>query len=190
MEAKSLIVLKKVVLEQNKSIDSESTENGNDFTGQKRVTFSKARMIAALKKVSITNELMQQNSITEENLWKLIEDDGIEIFKELPFVSGQLSGGNYTFSHKNYQEYFAAKYISDFHPQNIIHFIKADGLNKVKPNLFNTTTFLLNILDGEKFEVLKKWLLENDIEIRLYINNREKILFNMAFFTILEKNNR
>lgn len=136
---------------------------------KKRERFSKHKMLAALKKVSVTNELMQQNGITEENLEDLLEDD-FDIFKELPFIK-PFFDDTYSFNHKNYQEYFAAKYISEFEIGDIINFIKADGINKVKPNLFNTTTFLLNILDGEKFEALKNWLLENDIEVIFFADS-------------------
>ena len=149
----------------------------------KRFTITNAEIFNALQKVAITNELMQQNSIEEVNLLKLLGEHGISIFQELPFVTKQHSSNNYVFIHKNYQEYFAAKYISSLPIDEIIQFIKAEDLDKIKPNLFNTTTFLLNILHENKFATLKDWLLENDIEVLFFAddNRLEPALQNEIF---------
>lgn len=134
----------------------------------KRSVITEAKIIDSCKRVAVTNELMQQNSISEEHLYKLLGDNGIDIFQELPFVEKEQNQNNFIFRHKNFQEYFAAKYIADLNIEKIIDFIKAENLEKVKPSLFNTVTFLLNLLSDKKFEVMKDWLFANDLEILFF----------------------
>ncbi|PUV25151.1 NACHT domain-containing protein [Sphingobacterium athyrii] len=137
----------------------------------KRFSIPKALMTSALQQVAVTNELMQQNAIEEEDLLKLLGNNGIEIFQELPFITKLQSTDSYVFIHKNYQEYFAAQYISSLSDDEIIKFISADSIYRIKPSLFNTTTFLLNILEGEKLDILKKWLFDYEIEILFFADS-------------------
>jgi hypothetical protein len=98
-------------------------------------------------KVAFVNELMQQNQINEDYLSELIERDYKPVFEELPFLDKLPHSANFVFRHKNYQEFFAAKFLSEKEADEIISIIKInDEINKTKPSLFNTITFLLNIL--------------------------------------------
>ncbi|WP_345990170.1 hypothetical protein AAEU33_21125 [Chryseobacterium sp. Chry.R1] len=168
-----------------KSWDLMLNESINDTLVKLKNRFDthKAQINHMLQKVAIANELMQETLISEEHLYKLVGDEGIKIFPELNFISKDESLENYSFIHKNYQEYYAARFISHLTSEEIIAFIKAVDLEKVKPNLFNTTTFLLSILEGEKFSTLKNWLLTNDIEILFFAdeNRFEDELKNEIF---------
>lgn len=137
----------------------------------KRYTITEIQIITACSKVAFTAELLQRNSITESELYQILGDKGIEVFQELPFIEIQESSKDYTFRHKNYQEYFAAQYISQLENDEIIKLISAEGLNKIKPSLFNTVTFLLNILKGDKFLFVRDWLLKNDIEVLFFADD-------------------
>lgn len=154
----------------------------------KRFSITESQILIDTSKVAFTAELLQRNSITESELYQILGDKGIEIFQELPFVELQESGKEYNFRHKNYQEYFAAKYISQLEDDEIIKIISAEGLDKIKPSLFNTVTFLLNILKGDKFEFLKNWLLKNDIEVLFFAdeNRLSKDLKNQIFESYYE----
>ncbi|MDR6513689.1 NACHT domain-containing protein [Chryseobacterium camelliae] len=153
-----------------KSWDLMLNEAINDTLDKLKNRFdtNKAHINHMLQTVAIANELMQKTIISEEHLYKLVGANGIKIFPELNFISKDESLENYSFIHKNYQEYYAARFISHMSSEEIIEFIKAVDLEKVKPNLFNTTTFLLSILKAEKFRILKNWLLTNDIEILFF----------------------
>ncbi|WP_398456057.1 NACHT domain-containing NTPase [Sphingobacterium thalpophilum] len=129
---------------------------------------TKAEVIIAMQEVSIVNELMQQNSITEDHLFRLLRSRGIAIFQELPFIEKLHATDSYVFRHKNFQEYFAATYLAGLDIEQILNFIKVDGLEKIQPNLFNTITFLLNILDDSKVSRIEQWLLENDKEVLFF----------------------
>lgn len=153
----------------------------------KRFSVTESQILAACRKVAISAELMQRNSISETELYQILGDKGISIFQELPFIEIQESKQDFNFRHKNYQEYFAAKYIADLEIQAIIKLIAANGLQKVKPALFNTVTFLLNIIKGDKFDFLREWLLQNDIEVLFFAdenrlsNDLQNNIFEMYY---------
>lgn len=135
---------------------------------KKRKIINKYELLPAFEKVAIAGELMQSNTIEGDHIFKLLGSKVFDFIDELPFLEPIRNSGNFTFVHKNYQEYFAAKYIFNMAMEEMIKFISADDLNKIKPTLFNTVTFLLNLLPDEKFEILKKWLFQNDIEILFF----------------------
>lgn len=137
----------------------------------KRFNFTESQILSACKKVAVSAELMQQNSISEVQLHTILGDNGISIFQELPFIEIQESKTDFNFRHKNYQEYFAAKYIEGLENEKIIDFISVEGLKKIKPTLFNTVTFLLNILEEVRFDYLKEWLIKHDIEILFFADD-------------------
>lgn len=138
-------------------------------------TFSEEGDRIAMKKllgeVAVSNELMQQNSINRDQLERLIGDYYVAFFHNLPFIIELSSTNSYGFIHKNYQEYYAAKYISLLDAEEIIRFLKAEGLDKLRPNLFNTTTYLLNILKDGKLDTLKDWVYRNDIEVLFFADD-------------------
>lgn len=137
----------------------------------KRFIITDIQILAACCKVAFTAELLQRNSIAESELYQILGEQGVSIFQELPYIEFQESKREYNFRHKNYQEYFAAKYISKLENDEIIKLISAEGLDKIKPALFNTVTFLLNILNGDKFAFLRDWLLKNDIEVLFFADD-------------------
>ena len=127
-----------------------------------------------LEKVAIVNELMQQSFILESDLYNLL-GRGNEIFEEVSFIEKAPNSNIFTFRHKNYQEFFAAKYLANKNEENILSFIKINSeINKTKPSLFNTIGFLLNILQKDKFENIKDWLLNNEPEI-LFLVEKDKL---------------
>lgn len=152
----------------------------------KRFTTSESQILSSCKKVAISAELMQRNSLSESELFQILEGNLIDVFQELPFI--EINDSKFNFRHKIYQEYFAAKYISELDFDEIIELIAADELNKVKPALFNTVTFLLNVLEGKKFELLRDWLLQNDIELLFFADDNRLTaqLQNQVFKTYYE----
>lgn len=119
-----------------------------------------------LEKVAFVNELMQQNFIEDHDLLKLIDKDDKVTFEQISFIERLPGANKLIFRHKNYQEFFAAKFLSKLDSKIIIDTIKIHhNIDKTKPSLFNTITFLLNILEDSKYNDIKKWLLKNDLEM-------------------------
>lgn len=136
---------------------------------KKGINQSKPEIFNILEKVAFANELMQKSAISEQNIFDLVKGVGVQVLSLAPFVERKIGNNDYfIFIHKNYQEYFASKYIASQRSDKLIEFLKIEGYQKIKPSLFNTATFLLNILEGEKLKDLIKWLLENEIEILFF----------------------
>ncbi len=173
-------------LEQSLELSSISEAQRAKKKLIKRFRILESQILNSCKKVAISAELMQRNYLSEPELIKILEEDFINVFQELPFI--EIKDGKFNFRHKIYQEYFAAKYISELEFNEIIRLIAADELNKVKPSLFNAVTFLLNVLEGKKFELLRDWLFKNDIELLFFADdNRLTIqLQNQVFKTYYE----
>lgn len=155
------------------SVDKELRQTKEKFTY--RIDIDIPYFKKDLEKVAFVNELMQQNQIAEDHLSEIIERGYKPVFEELPFLDRLPESTNFVFRHKNYQEFFAAKFLADKNTDEIISIIKInDEINKTKPSLFNTITFLLNIIDDDKFEKIKDWLFNNEIEI-LFLAEKERI---------------
>lgn len=136
---------------------------------KKGINQSKPEIFNIVEKVAFANELMQKSTISEQNIFELVKGVGVQVLSLAPFVERKLGNNDYfIFIHKNYQEYFASKYIASQRSDKLIEFLKIEGYQKIKPSLFNTATFLLNILEGEKLKDLVEWLLENEIEILFF----------------------
>ena len=141
---------------------------------RKRESINIPHIEYCLEKVAIVNELMQQNFILESDLYNLLNKDN-KIFEEVSFIEKVPNSNIFTFRHKNYQEFFAAKYLANKNEENILSFIKINSeINKTKPSLFNTIGFLLNILQKDKFKNIKDWLLNNEPEI-LFLVEKDKL---------------
>lgn len=127
-----------------------------------------------LQKIAITNELMQKNGIEEMDLYRLLGKKEKYIIEKIFFIEKNPESTSFTFRHKNYQEFIAAQYIAELNTDKIIDFIKIEKVNKTKPALFNTISFLLNILDEPKFKTIKDWLLNNEPEI-LFLTEKDRL---------------
>ena len=121
------------------------------------------------KKTSLINELMKTNLLTEENLFLLVNEDSSELeeFLKNPLLDKNPSRDSWFFEHRNIQEYFAALVLSELSFEKIIDFIRIENTNTTHPSLFNTITFLINLLDkdSDKFKKLIDWLKKKQIEI-------------------------
>ena len=114
----------------------------------KKKVISNPKLIKELKKVAFVNELMQKNFSTEAELDAILGENHIE-FIENPFVIElNTEEKKWNFEHRQIQEYFVAKTLSEKNIQEIISIIKIPNtnLNAIHPSLFNTITFLINLL--------------------------------------------
>ncbi len=119
------------------------------------------------KKVSLINELMKSNTITEDNLFSIMKDhrSDFDEFKKNPLIDKKVNLDNYFFEHRNIQEYFAAVLLSDLDFEQIKKFITIVGTDITHPSLFNTVTFLINILSDEKYNLLVQWFINHQPEL-------------------------
>lgn len=136
---------------------------------QKKKKFNSTLVKRQSLKVSLINELMKSSRISEEQLLKIFNNipEHLNEFKKNPLLEIISGTEDWCYEHKNIQEYFAAKLISEKSIKDIISFIQILDKKKTHPSLFNSITFLINLLDknSEKYSKLIDWLVENEPEI-------------------------
>jgi hypothetical protein len=120
--------------------------------------------IEVYKIFALILELTKNSSIIKTELRSLFGLKYNRLIK-LKFIEKSFDKESFKFIHKNYQEYFAALALTDLSFDEIINFIVIKDTNKTHPSLFNTITFLINILDISKYSLLVDWLIENQLEI-------------------------
>ena len=168
----------------------EKTIEENKTKNIKKKVINNVKLIKDLKKVAFVNELMQKNFSTEDELDTILGENHLE-FIENPF-SGELKSDKkkWNFEHRQIQEYFVAKTLSEKSIEEIISIIKIPNtkVNAIHPSLFNTITFLINLLDkdSDKFKKLIDWIKNNQIELLIKAdsdrtNNFKKEVFQYYF---------
>jgi hypothetical protein len=121
--------------------------------------------------LALVNELQQKNYITLGEINKIV-DKGLSELIENPFlIEIEPNSDKYSFKHRQYQECFVAKLVSQIDLQAIIESIEIPKTNKVHPSYANVVSLLLNLLDDQNRLELVKWLQENDVEV--LINSEE-----------------
>lgn len=146
----------------------EKTLDIHEKKQSKKSLIDRLKVMSDIKKVAFTNELMQQNFSSAEELNKITGNHLQYI--EYPFIV-ELSGEpkRWNFVHRQIQEYLVAKTLTEKTLEEILSIIKIPNIpiEVIHPSLFNTITFLINLLDkdSEKFKKLIIWLKTNQIEI-------------------------
>ncbi len=141
------------------------------------------------KKISLINELSGSNFFNEDQLYKIVNGNSADAkdFKMNPLIDKIVDSENWYFEHRNIQEYFAALTISELDFDDIIGIIQIENTRKTNPSLFNTISFLINILDknSSKYENVIQWFLDNEPELlfkaegdRISPDIREKVFQN------------
>jgi hypothetical protein len=116
------------------------------------------------KKIAFSMEAMQKTAISKRDIsaiWK----GSLAIYKN-PFLQEDIKSSNWSFEHKNIQEYFVAKVLSVLTFDEIINFIRIDKhTNKIHPTWINVVSFLLNLdLSEETFNLIVAWIVKNDVQ--------------------------
>ena len=122
--------------------------------------------INSLKKVALINEFRQKNYINQPKLNELFGNQYLD-FIENPFIlSLEEDNEKYSFEHRQLQEYFVAKTLSSKNFEEILSHIKIDELNRIHPTLFNSVSFLINLIEAEETrQKLLDWIEKNEIEL-------------------------
>ncbi len=133
------------------------------------------------KILSLVLELTKQTSVDKKQLKDLF---GIKYKKlaKLGLIENSFDKSSFKFIHKNYQEYFAAAAISELSFEQILSFISIQGIEKTHPTLFNTITFLINILEDDKYDSLIEWLSVNNPELLIKADKSRTVNFRVKVF--------
>lgn len=122
--------------------------------------------INSLKKVALINEFRQENYIHQTELNELFGNQYLD-FIENPFIlSLEHNNEKYSFEHRQLQEYFVAKALSNKSFEEILSHIKIEQLDRIHPTLFNSVSFLINLIENEEIrQNLIDWIEKNEIEL-------------------------
>lgn len=142
--------------------------------------------IKPLTKLALINEFRHQNYIEFMNLCN-IQDVVIDNFVTLPLIHN--FDENYSFTHRQIQEYLVAKALSSKSFNVIIENTKIPSLDKIYPSLYNAISFLIDLMeDSKKKNQLIDWIVKKEVEIlfsadknRITEGIRNKVF--QAFFT-------
>ncbi len=151
----SLGKLLEVVIE--KILENEEEKN------RRKGLFNVPKLKNDLILVSLINELQQKNYINQEELSKLLTERNITFIENPLFKKANRS--KYSFIHRQYQEFFVAKLLSNMSFEDIVEVITLPETSKVYPSYFNVVSLLLNILDDGVRKEIITWLQKNDLEI-------------------------
>ena len=143
------------------------------------------------EKLAFVNELTNSTIVSEINLEKIFNNiSDFEDFIKSPLIDKDLEEDNWFFEHKEIQEYFAAQSLIHNYNNNLVDEIKLKDFNKTKPTLFNTITFLINLLDKttNNYKNLINWLIEYEPEMLFRadsdrIDEKIRIKVFQKFFT-------
>ena len=144
-------------------VNKRLEEDKNDKTKKRRFV-NIAKEINSLKKVALINEFRQENFIDSTELNALFNDDYLNLI-ESPFILQLDQNVNrYIFEHRQLQEYFVAKALSTKSFNEILSYIKVKELDRIHPTLFNSVTFLLNLIDNEEIKTnLIDWIERHEL---------------------------
>jgi hypothetical protein len=133
----------------------------------KKGLLKKPILINRLEKVAFVNELMQRNYISDKYLYNIFNIEYDEFTSNPPFLIYNSEQENWSFEHRQIQEFFVAKVLSEKSIDQILDVAKISQSNAIHPSLFNSITFLINLIDRNNatYNDLINWLKENQIEI-------------------------
>lgn len=122
--------------------------------------------IKNLKKIAFVNELQQKNFITSTELNALIGPDYVKLTETPFFINLENEHEKFSFEHRQLQEYFVAKTLSEKEFHEILSIANIGSVNKVHPTLFNAISFLINLMqDNKSRNQLIDWIEKNQIEL-------------------------
>ncbi|WP_159439072.1 NACHT domain-containing protein [Flavobacterium sp. CF108] len=136
------------------------------------------------KKTALINELMKTSVFDEEILYAILKENSADLneFKKNPLLDKIANEDVWFFEHRNIQEYFAALVLSELSFERIKDFIVITESSKTHPSLFNTISFLLNIIEGQSYEDLVKWLADNEPELLFKADSDRTGAFQVPVF--------
>jgi len=148
------------------------------------------------KITSLVNELMKRNTFSDDDIYEMVgrNSTDFDAFKKNPLMEKSIGSNFWSFEHRNVQEYFAASKLSEKNLESIIAFIEVENTGRTHPSLFNTITFLINLLpkDSKKHSGLVDWFRAKEPET-LFKADNERISIDIreqVFKEYFEKNCR
>jgi len=112
-------------------------------------------------------EITKEMNISEDEIYSILERNERRLQAFINSAIVLCENENYTFEHKQLQEYLAGLLIASLDYKQIVNIFKVNEIDSIKPSLLNTFTLLLNILDKEdpKYIQLLNWVSDTESEV-------------------------
>ncbi|AXT20291.1 hypothetical protein D7030_04015 [Flavobacteriaceae bacterium AU392] len=150
----------------------------------KRGIQNKGRVIDSLRKIAVVNELRHRNYIDETEMFDVLGDFSSKII-ECSLLEKNSSSENWSFLHRQIQEYFVANTLINKTFDEILNFIKIENLDAIYPSVYNSLSFTIDLFekDNKTLELLLEWLGKNqpDVLFKADSNRLNKPLRNLVF---------
>tara|TARA_R110001583_G_scaffold70457_2_gene199394 strand:- start:48 stop:3620 length:3573 start_codon:yes stop_codon:yes gene_type:complete len=133
---------------------------------KKRGIINKHRIIHSLKTVAVVNEIMQRNFTTDEDLYKILNENYEDLIENSLIIKDNETN-KWSFIHRQIQEYLVAKSLIDVSFNEILDFIKIKNIDAIHPSIFNSLAFTIDLLDPKKdiYNQLITWLKKNQVDV-------------------------
>ena len=132
------------------------------------------------------SKLMQKNYSSQEELYAILKENHLDFIENPFFVELDKVTNRWSFQHKQIQEYFVAKALSEKTFIEILSIIKIPHIDieVIHPSLFNTISFLINLLeeDSSTFKELIAWIQSNQIELLFKADSNRINIFKVDVF--------
>ncbi len=141
----------------------------------------------SIRELAAIAESLGRNYLDEQKeVLPLVPDQKLlEIIKRTFLFNKSTEEDRWEFEHNNFQEFLAARFLSDLSFEKIQQFVSfSPDFKKVKPSWLNTISFLFSLLEPgqEKYEKLTSWIMdiEPDVLVRfekdkLELTTRERL---------------
>lgn len=135
-------------------------------------------------KLALTLELLGKNICDQNELAEILEGQALELIKFFSSIINEEKNGisTWQFEHRQLQEFFAAQGLKNLSIEDLIEVISFPPRHNVlKPSWYNTIGLLVSIIDkdDEFYQNLIDWLLENELEVFLYLE-KDKVSEEVA----------
>ncbi|MEX1191911.1 MAG: hypothetical protein WEA99_08045 [Brumimicrobium sp.] len=148
---------------------------------QKRNRIPEPKFIKHISKCALANELTQKSSMLPEDIDSIIGDQ-YQDFIENPFFK-MTSDDEFMFIHRQFQEYFVSRYFSKLNLEELLEIISIENKNRIKPSLFNSLSFLLNVKESnQELEDLLTWVSEHEPDLLFKADSDRIENFRIPFF--------
>lgn len=154
-------------------IDNMIIEDIKKIKNSKSV--DKFELLTIIEKVALSIELVNKNSLTENEVRKLLSKEEFKLLKHFGGFKKETGKNDiWKFDHNNFQEYLAAKAISKCSFDKILSSISfAPDYHVLNPSWFNTIGYLVSAVeDKQTFNELLEWLISNNKEFVVRIESQ------------------
>ena len=146
-------------------LEDRITLDVRHFRTTQSLRSKRTAIIGSLERIALGTEILGRNYITDDEYRRLVEDGSLRELVEHCTVwkKDESQDGKWQFEHNNFQEYLAARWLSDKPLSTVKEFMFfGPDYHKLIPSWSNTLSFLISIAENRP---LIQWVMDNEPEL-------------------------